>query len=327
MVTRRCSRYTTGTVTDYPSIRCRRHVHALRVRRRDSARPARAGRGAEGVPRPASSSSARSTRRTCSPSPTSRSASSRSSSTARASASPRSARRSARSRSTRRSSRTWTSSSGRSNCAACSARRTSASSATTRPATTRTSTRRTGRRTATRSCAGCARRPRLAAKSNVVLFHENEHRIYGDSPDRVADILATVNSPALRAAYDAANYIYGNFDPVEGWEKTKAYTAHFHIKDWKKRRARGRARVRRHRRHRRRQDRAQHPRRGRDGLQGLRDDGAAPARRRPDRRRHRPGPVPLRGRGVPQDPPRLRRRRKSRIHHRERRERRETKHR
>jgi sugar phosphate isomerase/epimerase len=74
----------------------------------------------------------------------------------------------------------------------------------------------------------------IAAKNNVVLFHENEHRIYGDSPDRVADILRTVNSPALRAAYDAANYAYGNFDPVEGWEKTKQYTSHFHIKDWKK---------------------------------------------------------------------------------------------
>lgn len=73
----------------------------------------------------------------------------------------------------------------------------------------------------------------LAAKSNVVLFHENEHRIYGDSPERVADIFRTVNSPALRAAYDAANYTYGNFDPVEGWEKTKEFTTHFHIKDWK----------------------------------------------------------------------------------------------
>ncbi len=74
----------------------------------------------------------------------------------------------------------------------------------------------------------------IAAKNGVVLFHENEHRIYGDAPDRVADILKSVNSPALRAAYDAANYAYGNFDPVEGWEKTKAYTTHLHIKDWKK---------------------------------------------------------------------------------------------
>jgi 3-dehydroshikimate dehydratase len=74
----------------------------------------------------------------------------------------------------------------------------------------------------------------IAESNGIVLFHENEHRIYGDSPDRVADLLASVNSPALRAAYDAANYVYGSFDPVEGWEKTRQYTAHFHIKDWKK---------------------------------------------------------------------------------------------
>lgn len=73
----------------------------------------------------------------------------------------------------------------------------------------------------------------IAAKAGITLFHENEHRIYGDSPDRVADILTSVNSPALRAAYDAANYAYCGYDPVEGWEKTKAFTAHFHIKDWK----------------------------------------------------------------------------------------------
>jgi 3-dehydroshikimate dehydratase len=74
----------------------------------------------------------------------------------------------------------------------------------------------------------------IAAQNGIVLFHENEHRIYGDSPDRVADILGSVKSPFLRAAYDAANYVYGNFDPVEGWEKTKQFTTHLHIKDWKK---------------------------------------------------------------------------------------------
>lgn len=74
----------------------------------------------------------------------------------------------------------------------------------------------------------------IAEENKVVLFHENEHRIYGDSPERVADIFQNVNSPALRAAYDAANYAYGNFDPVEGWETTKAWTTHFHIKDWKR---------------------------------------------------------------------------------------------
>jgi 3-dehydroshikimate dehydratase len=74
----------------------------------------------------------------------------------------------------------------------------------------------------------------LASKAGLVLFHENEHRIYGDSPDRVRDLLATVNSPSLRGAYDAANYTFCDYDPIEGWEKTKEFTAHFHIKDWKK---------------------------------------------------------------------------------------------
>ncbi|QDU21496.1 sugar phosphate isomerase/epimerase family protein [Urbifossiella limnaea] len=72
----------------------------------------------------------------------------------------------------------------------------------------------------------------LAAKSKVVLLHENEHRIYGDSPERVRDVLTTVNSPVLRAAYDAANYAYCGYDPVAGWEQTKAWTTHLHIKDW-----------------------------------------------------------------------------------------------
>lgn len=73
----------------------------------------------------------------------------------------------------------------------------------------------------------------VAAKAGVTLFHENEHRIYGDSPDRVRDVMASVDSPSLRAAYDAANYSFCGYDPVDGWEKTKQFTAHLHIKDWK----------------------------------------------------------------------------------------------
>jgi sugar phosphate isomerase/epimerase len=74
----------------------------------------------------------------------------------------------------------------------------------------------------------------LAERAKVTLFHENEHRIYGDSPDRVVDLITSVNSPALKAAYDAANYVFCGYDPVEGWDKTKGFTAHFHIKDWKR---------------------------------------------------------------------------------------------
>jgi 3-dehydroshikimate dehydratase len=73
----------------------------------------------------------------------------------------------------------------------------------------------------------------LAEKSGVMLFHENEHRIYGDSPERVADLFQSVKSPKLKAAYDPANFVFCGYDPLKGWEASKSYSAHFHIKDWK----------------------------------------------------------------------------------------------
>lgn len=71
-----------------------------------------------------------------------------------------------------------------------------------------------------------------AQKAGVKLFHENEHKIYGDAPERVADLMKTVNNSALRAAYDAANWVFCKYDPIQGWELTKEYVEHFHIKDW-----------------------------------------------------------------------------------------------
>jgi 3-dehydroshikimate dehydratase len=73
-----------------------------------------------------------------------------------------------------------------------------------------------------------------ADQAGLRLVHENEHRIYGDAPDRVVKLFKAVPSPSLKAVYDAANYVFCGYDPWEGWTKTKALTAHFHIKDWKK---------------------------------------------------------------------------------------------
>jgi 3-dehydroshikimate dehydratase len=73
----------------------------------------------------------------------------------------------------------------------------------------------------------------LAKNAGVKLFHENEHRIFGDEPHRVVDLMQSVNNPALRCAYDAANWVFCGYDPVRAWELTKDYVEHFHIKDWK----------------------------------------------------------------------------------------------
>ncbi len=68
------------------------------------------------------------------------------------------------------------------------------------------------------------------------LLHENEHRIYGDSPERVVDLMRTLrgqfDGSVLAAIYDPANYVFCGYDPWQGWQQTKPWTAHFHIKDW-----------------------------------------------------------------------------------------------
>lgn len=84
-----------------------------------------------------------------------------------------------------------------------------------------------------------AAKARLAEAADVRLVHENEHRIFGDSPDRVAQLFEQVKTPALRAVYDAANYVFCGYDPWEGWKKTKELTVHFHAKDWKRGAAHG----------------------------------------------------------------------------------------
>lgn len=72
-----------------------------------------------------------------------------------------------------------------------------------------------------------------AAAANVRLLHENEHRIYGDSPERVADLLNEIPGPAFEAVYDPANFVFCGYDPWDGWLKTRDRVVHFHIKDWK----------------------------------------------------------------------------------------------
>src|SRR6516164_4188788 len=84
---------------------------------------------------------------------------------------------------------------------------------------------------------------KTAAKAGVRLVHENEHRIYGDDPARVKDLLETVLEQAdfanFGAVYDPANYVFCGFDPWQGWQSTKQWTVHFHIKDWSRGEAHG----------------------------------------------------------------------------------------
>jgi sugar phosphate isomerase/epimerase len=72
-----------------------------------------------------------------------------------------------------------------------------------------------------------------AQRAGVTLLHENEKDIYGDVPSRCVDILAGVGSPALRAAWDAANFVQcGIHHPfTDGYESLRSYIQYVHVKD------------------------------------------------------------------------------------------------
>lgn len=80
------------------------------------------------------------------------------------------------------------------------------------------------------------RKCELAAKAGVRLIHENEHRIYGDSPERVSDLMATMRKSfgpeVIGAVHDPANFVFCGYDPWQGWLASKPWLVHFHIKDW-----------------------------------------------------------------------------------------------
>jgi sugar phosphate isomerase/epimerase len=72
----------------------------------------------------------------------------------------------------------------------------------------------------------------VAAERGLVLAHENEKEIYGDRPERCADIIASVGSPALRATFDAANFVQCGVRPYsEAYDLLRPYLVYVQIKD------------------------------------------------------------------------------------------------
>jgi len=83
------------------------------------------------------------------------------------------------------------------------------------------------------SAARLARLTALAAQEDFLLLLENEKDIVTDTPERCQAVLAKVNSPHLRFAWDPANFVQvGVAGPMSrGWEMLKPYVAYVHVKD------------------------------------------------------------------------------------------------
>jgi sugar phosphate isomerase/epimerase len=80
-----------------------------------------------------------------------------------------------------------------------------------------------------------ARIGEMAARAEargLTLLHENDTGLYGDTIDRCADVMSNVPSPALKSAFDPANFIVSREVPYpDAYDALHSRLAHVHVKD------------------------------------------------------------------------------------------------
>lgn len=70
-----------------------------------------------------------------------------------------------------------------------------------------------------------------AKEQKVVLLHENEKGIYGDTAERCADLMKELGCDNFRAVFDPANFVQCGEDTRKAYEALKEHIAYVHIKD------------------------------------------------------------------------------------------------
>ncbi len=68
-----------------------------------------------------------------------------------------------------------------------------------------------------------------AGKSGITLCHENEAKIFGESPEDCVKLLSAV--PGLGCVFDMGNFVLGGYDPWKAYQLLKKRITYFHIKD------------------------------------------------------------------------------------------------
>ena len=70
----------------------------------------------------------------------------------------------------------------------------------------------------------------LAHSHGVTLCHENEAKIYGDTPTRCRELIDYFGGE-LKCVFDMGNFVLENVEPYAAYELLKKDIAYFHIKD------------------------------------------------------------------------------------------------
>ncbi len=72
----------------------------------------------------------------------------------------------------------------------------------------------------------------VAEATPVILAHENEKGIYGDTGERCLDIYNSIQSASFTAIFDFANFVQCGERPYDDcWLKVREHVTYFHIKD------------------------------------------------------------------------------------------------
>lgn len=73
-----------------------------------------------------------------------------------------------------------------------------------------------------------------AEKENVILLHENEKDIYGDTATRCKDLFDSIKSDFFKGVFDPANFVQcGETTYPDAWQMLKEHIVYVHIKDAK----------------------------------------------------------------------------------------------
>lgn len=71
----------------------------------------------------------------------------------------------------------------------------------------------------------------LARQKDVILLHENEKDIYGDTAPRCLELMERFYGPNFGCTFDFANFVQCRQDTAEAYEMLKPYISCIHVKD------------------------------------------------------------------------------------------------
>ena len=71
----------------------------------------------------------------------------------------------------------------------------------------------------------------IAHQYDVILIHENEKGIYGDSGKRCKTLFDEIDNVCFRAVFDFANFVQCGEDTEQCWKLLQQYISYIHIKD------------------------------------------------------------------------------------------------